>query len=125
MSNGLRTQDTPGTQGWQEASPQSLQQQTREDAGGAPVKKDRYIYIENASSTIKPFLVHDVGTVDEVVEKICDWIPSLCSSAIQMRISNTRMGTMHRNYFQDSLPQDAFFLYVTLSLKKHPSLSIP
>lgn len=119
-SHGYRTQDTTGGQGWQDQVQDSLQQQAHQASGDAPIKKDRYIYIENSSTKLSPFLVRDVATVPELVQKIYDYIPLSCDSAIGMRVSDTRMGTFGRKIYEADLPSEAFFLYVNLYLKKHP-----
>jgi len=79
--------------------------------------------MENTSSVHKPLLLENVGTVEELTDKIVAQLPNVCSSSIGMRISDTRMGTCQRKYFTDTLPYDAEFLYVTLYLKKHPPIS--
>jgi hypothetical protein len=121
--HGYRSQDTAGSEGWQGQVEDSLQQQTCQDAGVPPIKKDRYIYIENSSTKVNPFLVRSVATVPELIQKICDYIPLSCDSAIGMRISDTRMGTIGRKIYEGDLPSEAFFLYVNLYLKKHPPVS--
>lgn len=121
-SNGYRPQDTPGDQGWKEQGQESVQQQTYQAPGSLPIRKDRYIYIENSSTKITPFLVRDVATVSEVIEKIYDSVPMSCSDSIGLRISDTRMGSSGRRVFEGELPPDVFFLHVYLYLKKHPGV---
>ncbi len=121
-SHGHRSQDTAGDQGWEGQVQDPLQQQTYQASGSPPIKKDRYIYIENSSTKVCPFLVRDVATVPELIQKICDWIPMTCHESIGMRISDTRMGSFGRKVYEGDLPSEAFFLYVNLYLKKHPPI---
>lgn len=124
IGNGLSTENTPGTQGWEEAQGQdNLQQQAYPTSGsteGCASKKNRYVYLENSSNVTSPFLIEDVGTVSELLQKIYALFPNANSDAIGLRVSATRMGSMGRTFLTGSLPPDAFFLYVNLYLKKHP-----
>lgn len=122
-TNGLSASYTPGSQGIQEdEDPVCLQQQTHQDARSDSVKKDRYVTIENSTVHVSSFLVKEVGTVSELIQKICDRIPSQKSEAIGLRVSGTRMGSPHRSYFSEELPPDIFDVYVSLYLKKHPAV---
>ncbi len=119
-SNGHDTQDPSGNEGRQETQEQgSLQQQACATTGGPPRKRDRIVYIENSANSFKGFIVQDVGTVDELIQGICDKYPDICMQSIGMRVSSSRLGTIHRSYFTERLPYDVDTLYVTLYLLKH------
>lgn len=120
--NGRPPQNTPGEQGLQkEQGQEHLQQQARETDGGSERKaRDYIVTIENGNSIHKPFVVSQVKTAKELFEKVCDWYPSLCHESILMRVSDTRMGSMHRVFYEQQLPIHTDCLYVRLYLQKHP-----
>lgn len=128
IGNGLSTENASGTQGWEEAQGQdNLQQQARQAAGGSEScssKKNRHVTLENCSNVTGPFVIEDVATVEELVAKIFERFPNANSDAIGIRISDARVGSMHRQVLTGDLPSDAFFLYGTLFLKKHPPVPI-
>jgi hypothetical protein len=120
-TNGQSTQDTSGKEERQEEQGQEcLQQQACADAGSTERKRSRIVYIENSSNVNKPFVVEKVGTVAELVEKVCEKFPAICLDAIGMKITNSRIGTMHRQIFTDTIPYMYDTLYITLFLQKHP-----
>lgn len=118
--NGFSTEDTSRKERRQEEQGQGyLQQQAYPNAGSPTIKRDRIIYIENSSNIHDPFVLQEVGTVDELVEKLCDKFPAISLDSIGMRISTTRLGTIHRIYLTDRIPYKADTLFVSLYLKKH------
>lgn len=82
-------------------------------------KRDRIIYVENSSTVSQPFLIQEVGTVDELLQKICNKFPEICLHSLGMKISDSRPGTTQRRILTDSLPSEADTLYIHLYLKKH------
>lgn len=119
-TNGQSAQDTPGNKGRQEAQGQEhLQQQTRASDGSPPRKRDRILYVENSSNIREPFVLEKIATVEELTSAFCERFPSLCIDAIGLKISGSRMGTMHRETYTDIIPYHADTLYITLYLKKH------
>lgn len=120
--NGLSTSHKTGTQGQEDKDTLCLQQQTHQDAGGSAIKKDRYVTIENSNLSPRSFLIKEVGTVSELIQKLCDLIPPQKSDAIGLRVSNTRAWSPNRDYYVEELPADVFELYVSLYLKRHPPL---
>jgi hypothetical protein len=122
---GISTPDSPRKEGRQEAQRQdNLQQQTRADSGSPTCKRDRIIYVENSSNIHDPFVLPEIGTVDELIEKMCERFPAICTEHIGMKISTTRMGTIHRVILTDRIPYKADTLFITLYLKKHPPISV-
>lgn len=120
-TNGHSAQDTPRAEGRKEAQGQEhLQQQARAPDGSPPRKRDRIVYVENSSNIHEPFVLEKIGTVEELTSAFCDRFPSLCIDAIGLKIYGSRMGTMHREIYTDSIPYHADTLYITLYLKKHP-----
>jgi hypothetical protein len=111
-------------EGWKEVQGQEhLQREACSTSAGAlPQKRDRYVYLENSSNLRTPFSIQDVATVPELLQKIRDFIPQLHHPDLGMRVSATRIGTMHRVFLTGDLPPDAFFLYVSLYLVRHPPL---
>jgi len=118
--NGQSTPNPSREEGRQEAEGQgNLQQQTCADAGSPSRKRDRIVYIENSANCHKPFIVQEVGTVNELIQRICNKYPAICIESIGMNVSWSRQGTIHRSYFSDQIPYIYDTLYVTLYLRKH------
>ena len=124
--NGYATDDPPRDEGWQAKEGQGdLQRQAREAAAGAPGEaRDRLITIENSAKEIKPFIVQKVTTVEELIQKICDRFPGMGSDALYMRVWSSKIGSIRRKSLRGPLMPDQFELYVSLYLKKHPSLFV-
>ncbi len=120
--NGQHTSDPSREEGRQETKGQShgLQQQTCADAGSSPRKRDRIVYIENASNSRSPFVVQEVGTVAELIDGVCERFPDICIESIGMKVSSSRQGTIHREQFTGEIPYERDTLYITLYLRKHP-----
>lgn len=123
VPNGYTTQDTSRNEGKQEEKQECLQCEAR-PFSRSPKRKDRYIYIENSTVKVKPFLIKEVATVEELLEELFLVIPQLNNPVLGLHITNARAGAIHREFFEDELPEDAFFLYITLYLKKHPPISL-
>jgi hypothetical protein len=127
IGNGLSAENETGDQRWKEAQGQDyLQQQAREASGSSEIctsKNNRHITLENCSNVTAAFIIEDVATVPELVQKIFERFPNANSDAVGLRVSDTRTGSLNRQVFTEDLPADAVFLYVTLFLKKHPSVS--
>lgn len=124
IQNGLSSPDSPRKEGRQEAQGQDdLQQQTCADPGSPTLKRDRIIYVENSYNIHDPFVIKEVGTVEELIQKLCDKFPTICTDSLGMKISTTRLGTIHRIYLTDKIPYKADTLFVSLYLKKHPPFS--
>lgn len=123
-SNGRYTENKTGDQGWQEAERQdSLQLQARETDGVSQrEERDYVIHIENSSEFKSAFVVKKIKTKKELIQGICDRHPQLCHDSILMRVSDTRMGSIHRVFYEQQLPQHTDTLYVQLSLRKHTPL---
>jgi hypothetical protein len=120
-ANGQSTPDSSGKEGRQEEQGQEyLQQQACAGTGSTERKRSRIIYIENSTNVNKPFVVEEVGTVAELIEKVCERFPAICLDAIGMKISNARIATLHRQLFTDTIPYMYDTLYITLFLRKHP-----
>lgn len=124
VSYGQSAPNSYGEEGWKEEQRQDdLQRQACAYAGGAVLeKRDRYVYLENSSNLREPFPIKEVATVSELFAKIRERIPQLNNRDLGLRVSATRMGSMQRVYLTDNLPYDAFFLYVSLYLVRHPPL---
>jgi hypothetical protein len=120
-TNGYATQDTAGAEGRQEAEgwQEHLQQQTRANAGGSQRKRDRIVYVENSSNVRDPFVIEEVGSVTELIDKICEKFPSICLEMMGMKVCSARPGVIHRKVFEDALPYEVDTLYISLYLKKH------
>lgn len=120
-TNGPRTQDTAGNQGWQEAERQvGLQFQAYKTDGELAREARQYIvHIENASDYRAAFVVREVVTPQELFQAICERYPKLCHDSIAMRVSDSRMGSLHRIFYEQQLPIHTESLYVQLCLKKH------
>ena len=119
--NGRPTENTSRAEGFQaEQRQDNLQQQAREADGSSTRKaRDYIVSIENGNSCHKPFVVKEVKTAKEVFEQVCDWYPSLCHPSILMRVSDTRVGSMHRVFYEQELPVHTDSLYIHLYLRKH------
>jgi hypothetical protein len=118
--NGQPTKDPSGEEGRQEAQgPGNLQQQACADAGISSRKRDRIVYIENASNSRAPFIVKEVGTVAELIEGVCDRYPDICIQSIGMKVSSSRLGTIGRKMFTEQIPYEYDTLYISLYLLKH------
>lgn len=120
-TNGLSTQDTTGAKGREEEKgcQDYLQQQAHPKATGSARKRDRIICVENASNVREPFILEEVGSVPELIEKLCEKFPTICINMIGMKISNSRAGTFGRKTYEGEIPFEDDTLYVTLYLKKH------
>jgi hypothetical protein len=118
---GRHTENQAGEQGWEETERQdSLQLQTRETDGSSPRQKRDYIVtVENASQFKHPFVIKEIATAKELFEKLCDEYPGLSHSSILLRVSDSRMGSLHRVFYEQELPQHTDCLYIQLYLRKH------
>ncbi len=122
--NGYATQDKTREERRQEEQGQEhLQRKARADATGDKRKRDRIVYIENTSNIRDPFIIEKVDSVEDLIQKICVKFPDICLESIGMKVSNSRMGTMHRQHFTEEIPYEYDTMYITLFLKKHPSFS--
>jgi len=120
--NGYATQDKTREERRQEEQGQEhLQRKARADATGDKRKRDRIVYVENTSNIRDPFIIEKVDSVEDLIQKICMKFPDICLESIGMKVSNSRMGTMHRKHFTEEIPYEYDTLYITLFLKKHPS----
>ena len=121
---GVTTPNTPREERWKEQERQetTLHQQTHTTTRSPPKKKDRIVYIENASNTITPFVVQDVSTVREVLEKIFERYPPMQSEYTELRLYNQRFGTVYRHELTDIIPEKQEEIYVRLYLRKHPPI---
>lgn len=79
--------------------------------------KDRIVYLMNTADTYKPFVIHDVSSVRDALQKILDINPKLGNEMIGLSLRCTRGGPLLNE--KDSLPEDAENIYVTLFLRKH------
>ena len=122
-NNGCTTDDTSRDKGWKAEEGQgNLQHEACAPASGSDAEaRDRLIIIENSAKEIKPFIIQEVKTTDEVTQEIYDRFPRMKSDALYLRIWNGRMGMIGRKPLEGDLPPDLFDLYVSLHLKKHPS----
>lgn len=123
--NGRSPENTPGAEGQQEEQGQdNLQLQARAPDGGAARETRNYIiYIENSSKYVRPFIVNEVSTAEELFQKVCDYTSCPSDESIGLRVSDTRMGAMNRVFYENRLPLQTDTLYVSLYLKRHPPLS--
>jgi hypothetical protein len=121
LNNGRYTENKTGEQGWQEAERQDcLQRKACETDGGSPREKRDYIVtIENASQFKHAFIIKQVSTAKELFEKVCDLHLGLCHDSIVMRVSDSRIGSLHRVYYEQDLPKHTDSLFIHLSLRKH------
>ncbi len=121
---GVTTPNTSREERWKETERQqsALQQQTHTTTRSPPCKKDRIVYIENASNVITPFVVQEVNTVHEVLEKIFERYPPMQSEYTELRLYNQRFGTVYRQQLQDYIPEHQENIFVRLYLRKHPPL---
>lgn len=119
--NGRHTENKTGEQRWEEAQRQDgLQLEACETDGGAPRQKRDYIVtVENASEFKRPFVVQEISTAKELFEKLCSDYPGLCHPSIVLRVSDSRMGSLHRVFYEQELPRHTDSLFVHLSLRKH------
>lgn len=118
--NGQHTQNPSREEGRQEAERQgNLQQQACANAGSSSRKRDRIVYIENSANCRDPFVVQEVGTVDELIRGICQRFPDICIETIGMKVCSSRQGTIHRTHFTDKIPYEYDSVYITLYLRKH------
>ena len=123
MNSELNGQPTPNTsreEGRQEAEGKgNLQQQTCADTGGSPRKRDRIVYIENSANSRGPFVVEEVGTVDELIRGVCEKYPDICIASIGMDVSPSRYGTIKIKVLKHEIPYEHDTLYIRLYLRKH------
>jgi len=125
IKNGLSPPDTSRKEGRQEAQGQDdLHQQTCADPGSPTLKRDRIVYVENSANIHDPFVVKEVGTVEELLEKFYEKFPKISTESIGLKISTTRLGTIHRIYLTDRIPYKADTLFISLYLKKHPPVAV-
>jgi hypothetical protein len=122
--DGYATDDPPRDEGWKAEEGQgSVQCEARAAAGGTLGEaRNRIVTIENSAKEIKAFIVNNVKTVEELTRKIYHRFPGMESDALYLRVCDSRMGALRRRSLRGDLPEDAFHLYVTLHLKKHPGL---
>jgi len=119
--NGQPASNASREEGGEEAEgqPQCVQQQACADAASTPRKRQRIVYIENSSNCRSPFLVEEVGTVQELVQQICERFPEICIETLGMKISSSRAGSIGRVFYEGDLPYEQDTLYVSLYLRKH------
>jgi hypothetical protein len=124
--NGRSPENTPRTEGSKEEQGQGhLQLQTCEADGGSPrEKRDYIIYIENSHKHIQPFLLQEIGTVEELTQKLCEKFPQFGNGSLGLRICDKQMGCMNRAVYTEMLPIHVDTLYISLYLKRHPPLHV-
>lgn len=109
-------------EGEEKQGKESLQYQTYTDSGSIKKKKSIIVYIENSSFNEKPFVVEDIMTVSELIEKVCERFPKICLNTIALRVFTCRLGAIPRHELIDSIPGHLDNVYIHLSLRKHPRL---
>jgi hypothetical protein len=126
QNDGYATDDPPREEGWKAEEGQGcLQCEACSPPGDTQGEaRDRLVTIENSAKEIKPFIVQKVKTAEELIRKICDRFPGMESDALYLRIWSGKPGTFRRQSLKGNLPPDLFDVYVTLYLKKHPSLFV-
>lgn len=121
--NGQYTSYSSREERYQKEGQESLQCETYQDSGSL-ARKDRIVYFENASNHRDPFVIQEVATVPELLEKIYDRFPDICLESIQLRVFANRMGVVSRKELFDVLPTERDTLYIYLTLRKHPQLPL-
>lgn len=121
--NGQYSLHTSREEEWKKEGQGSLFCETCENTGSSKAK-DRIVYFENSYHQKDPFVIKEVSTVSEVLEKICDRFPEICCETLQLRVFPNRMGTTGRKELFTSLPEHIDTLYISISLRKHPMLGI-
>ena len=81
--------------------------------------RSRIIYFENSAKEIKPFVVNNVQTTNELIQEILFRIP-INTDVIGLRMSPSRTGTINRLYLDGIIPDTVEDIYICLYLKKHP-----
>lgn len=120
IANGQRSSDTQGEEGWKEGSKGLyLQQSTCEKDGSTPREKRGCIIvnIENANG-IKPFVLYNIKTTEEVRAELFDRFPYMNSNKILVQCFPSRMGTLGRKSLEGEIPAIEE-IWVTLYLRKH------
>ena len=102
---------------------ESLQYETYQDSGSL-TRKNRIVYFENASNPRDPFVIKEVATVPELLEKICDRFPDICLKSLLLRVFSSRMGVISRKEFFHNLPTEVDTVYIIFSLRKHPPIPL-
>lgn len=97
--------------------------ETHQDSGSVE-GKDYIVYFENSYHQRSPFVIKEVTTVSELLQKICDRFPEICCESLQLRVFQSRYGTTPRKELFDYLPLDKDTLFITFSLRKHPLIGI-
>lgn len=126
VPNGQPAANTSGKEGGKEEQRQDdLQLQTcASDGGSARKAKDYIIYIENSHHTIPPFVVQEISTVEELLQKLSYKYPNMCNDTIGLRVYDKKIGSMNRVSYFETLPLDVDSLYLSLYLKRHPPLPV-
>lgn len=122
--HGQHTLHSSREEEWEkEQRKESLYNETYQDSGSVK-GKDRIIYFENSYHQRDPFVIKEVTTVPELLQKICDRFPEICCETLQLRIFQNRMGTTGRKEILGNLPSEADTLYISFALRKHPVLAV-
>jgi len=128
IEDGLRDQDASREEEWQEGKrrQECVQCEACAHSAVSPRKRDRIIYVQNSSNVRDPFILQEIGTVEEFLAAFCAKFPDFCSDSIGMKISTSRVGVMHRKMLSevDTIPYEEDTLYVELYLKKHPPIVV-
>lgn len=123
QQNGRHAYDTQGKEGGKETcGERSLFYQACAADGNLEreaCRRSRIIYVENSDRSIKPFVLRDIATTQEVIQDVATLL-EINTYVLGFRISPTREGTWHRQYLDGVIPRHMEDLYVSFYLRKHP-----
>ncbi len=109
-------------EGKEEQRKESLQCQTCPNAGSIKRTKSTIVCIENSAFNDKPFVVEEISTISELLEKVCERFPKICLDTIKLRVFTCRSGVIPRYELLDTIPETIDTVYIHLSLRKHPRI---
>jgi hypothetical protein len=119
-TNGQRSQDAQGEQGWQEGSKGLyLQQPSSATDGSTHGEEGRslIINIENARDA-KAFVAHNIKTTEEVRAEIFARYPALNDQKLALHFFSGRQGMKERVALEGKL-ESLEEIWVTIYLRKH------
>lgn len=122
--HGQSTQDTqrkqegsPPEEVWRQVCDREGCKKQGEEPGVGTRARQYLVHLENTAKMTPPFFL-SACSAGEIIRFIQDHF-SIKHPSLGFFISDSKMGTFGRKYYQDTLPEDSKEIYVTLYLRKH------
>ena len=82
----------------------------------------KYIFFENAFPSLKPLMLENISTVQQIEDYLSKHFPNIDQSVIGLRFSPNRHGVFNRIWLNGTISSDISDIYIYFYLKKHPRI---